>query len=615
VVQGVLAGIGPARRTSVALLACFGLLIVAGLAAIVLSTQAAEAERWVAHTLEVRRLNQALFTKVEDATLDERGYLITQDRRYFRLFQAAEADAPRLEARLRGFTADNPAVQRQIGQLHGAVAAQLGELDRTVDLLERDRPGEAIAAVRGHLLVNRLEAVRAASQAIDRGEVALLGAREALVTVRRTLLVGAVVLSLAASALLALVVIAVSRRHVAELARGRADLADEMIRREASESQLRQLQKMEAVGQLTGGIAHDFNNMLAIVIGNLDMLGRRLGDDEARRRLVDRALDGAQRAARLTQSLLAFSRQQPLSPRALDVNRTVAEMSQLLRGTLGEHIVIETVLAGGLWPALIDAAQLESAILNLAINARDAMPGGGKLTVETANAYLDEAYARADTTVTAGQYVLVALTDTGVGMSPDLAVKAYDPFVTTKPPGQGTGLGLSQVHGFVKQSGGHVKLYSEVAKGTTVKLYLPRSRADADGEAALAEPAPPEVPTGAWVLVVEDDPGVRDFTAGALRDLGYRTLEAAGAPAALAALGAHPEIELLLTDVVMPDMNGRALAEQALAQRPGLKVLFMTGYTRNAIVHNGVLDPDAQLITKPFTLAVLAAKLREALAR
>ncbi|HEY2178203.1 MAG TPA: ATP-binding protein [Caulobacteraceae bacterium] len=615
VVQGALTRIGLGRRPPLALAGGFAALIIAGIAAIVLSLQAADAERWVAHTLEVRRLNQALFTRVEDATLDERGYLITQDKRYFRLFQSDKAAAKRLEGQLKAFTADNPVVQARIAGLDRATEAQIGELDRTVALLEQNRPGEAIAAVRGHLLVNRLAIVRAASEAIDREEVSLLGARETKVMVRRALLLAAVVLSLSASMILALVVIAALRRHVAELARGRADLAEEMARRETTEGQLRQSQKMEALGQLTGGVAHDFNNVLAIVIGNLDMLGRRLVDDEPRRRLVERALEGAQRAARLTQSLLAFSRQQPLAPRSLDVNRTVAEMSQILRSALGENVVIETVLAGGLWPALIDGAQLESAILNLALNARDAMPRGGKLTVETANAYLDEAYARVDASVKAGQYVLVALTDTGVGMTPELMTRAFEPFVTTKPPGQGTGLGLSQVHGFVKQSGGHVKLYSEEGAGTTVKLYLPRSRAPADADAAMAEPPPEEVPAGAWVLVVEDDAGVRDFTASALKDIGYRTLEAANGRAALESLAAHPEIELLLTDVVMPDMNGRALAEHALERRPDLKVLFMTGYTRNAIVHNGVLDPDAMLVTKPFTLATLASKVRDALGR
>lgn len=299
-------------------------------------------------------------------------------------------------------------------------------------------------------------------------------------------------------------------------------------------------------------------------------------------------------------------------PESQDRQKRSSPRGGLLR-TLGEAVTIETVLAGGLWLALIDQSQLESALLNLAINARDAMPEGGKLTIETANAHLDESYARSDPSVKPGQYVLLALTDTGVGMSQDLIEKAFEPFFTTKERGQGTGLGLSQVHGFVKQSGGHVKIYSEVGKGTTVKLYLPRSRDQAGAETETTDPAPDRAPADTWVLVVEDETGVRDFVCGALQDLGYRTLSAERGQAALETLSARPEIQLLLTDVVMPDMNGRVVADRARALRPDLKVLFMTGYTRNAIVHNGVLDPDAQLISKPFTLSVLSSKIAEAL--
>ena len=602
-----------ARRLVLAVVASFGLLLVAGTAAFVLANQAADAESLVAHTLEVRRLNEALFAKVQDATLGERGYLITQDHRYLTQFETAKADIPQLMVRLHDLTRDNPAAHPRVENLGRAIQAQLGELDRTIGLLQRGRRNAATAAVRSHLIVNHLEDVRAANMAIEAAEVRLLAARESRVASNRALLVGAMALCLVAAMMLALFVTGAGRRYVAELRRRNAALADEIRLREASEGQLRQMHKMEALGQLTGGLAHDFNNMLAIIIGNLDMLARRLADDEARRRFVDQALEGAQRAARLTQSLLAFSRQQPLAPKPLDVNRTVAEMSRILRSTLGEHITIETVLAGGLWPALIDQSQLESAVLNLAINARDAMPEGGKLTIETANAFLDEAYARTDSSVTPGQYVLLAITDTGVGMPRDVIERAFDPFFTTKAPGQGTGLGLSQVHGFLKQSGGHVKIYSEPGGGTTIKLYLPRSRALVEVADREAEPGPEEAPAGTWVLVVEDDAGVRDFASSALRDLGYRTREAANGASALEALQAHPDVELLLTDVVMPDMSGRQLCEQALKVRPDLKVLFMTGYTRNAIVHNGVLDADARLLTKPFTLSHLASKVREAL--
>jgi signal transduction histidine kinase/CheY-like chemotaxis protein len=610
---GLDVGVPGARRIAVALVGSFGLLMAAAVAAIVLAIQAADAGLWVTHTLEVRRQNQALFAEIQDATLGERGYLITQDRRYLAQFEAAKAQVPRTKARLRTLTRDNDITRRKLIELDRAVAAQISELDRTVGLLQAGRPDEAIAAVRGHLAVNHMDEVRAASAALDGGELHLLTAREARLSASRTLMVVATTVSIFAAIILGLFVVSAGRRYIATLARRSAELANEMGRREASEAQVRHLQKMEALGQLTGGLAHDLNNMLAVVIGNLDMLGRRLAEDEARRQYVDRALEGAKRAAGLTQSLLAFSRQQPLAPKPLDVNRTVGEMSRILRSTLGEHVTIETVLAGGLWPALIDQSQLESALLNLAINARDAMPNGGKLTIETANTFLDEAYAQSDNSVTPGQYVLLALTDTGVGMAPEVIRKAFDPFFTTKRVGQGTGLGLSQVHGFIKQSNGHVKIYSEPGNGTTVKLYLPRSHSLLGAPDPAAEPALEAAPAKTWVLVVEDEPSVSEFVSGALRELGYRTHQAADGDAALEVLQDHPEIKLLLTDVVMPGMSGRQLCKEATTLQPDLKVLFMTGYTRNAIIHNGVLDPDVRLLTKPFTLAALSSKVREAL--
>ena len=385
---------------------------------------------------------------------------------------------------------------------------------------------------------------------------------------------------------------------------------------EQAQEQLRQAQKMEAVGQLTGGIAHDFNNMLAVVIGSLDLLSRRIDAEDARsRRYVDNAMEGGRRAAALTQRLLAFSRQQPLSPEAIDTNRLVSGMSDLLRHTLSGAIHLEAVLGGGLWRCHVDPNQLENAILNLAVNARDAMPDGGRLTIETQNAHLDDRYAAAHLGLAPGQYVLVAVSDTGSGMPAEVIEKAFDPFFTTKEIGKGTGLGLSQVYGFVKQSGGHVKIYSEPGEGTVVKLYLPRHHADAAFDApAAAVKASKHAAAGGeereLVLVVEDDAGVRQVTLDALHELGYRSLEADGAGEALRLLELNPDIVLLFTDIVMPDVNGRKLADEAQRRKPGLKVLFTTGYTRNAIVHNGVLDPGVQLIGKPYTLDDLALKLR-----
>jgi PAS domain S-box-containing protein len=384
-----------------------------------------------------------------------------------------------------------------------------------------------------------------------------------------------------------------------------------------AEDALRQAQKMEAVGQLTGGIAHDFNNLLAGIVGSLDLLQSRLaqgrmGDLE---RYAGAAMASASRAAALTHRLLAFSRRQPLDPRPVEANRLVAGMEDLLRRTLGPAVSLEMVLAGGLWRTLCDPVQLESALLNLCINARDAMPEGGRLTIETANAHLDDAYAAAQRDVAPGQYVAVCVTDTGVGMSPELISRVFEPFFTTKPIGQGTGLGLSMVYGFAKQSEGHVRIYSEEGQGTTVKLYLPRHRGEAEapdpGGAALE---PPRAEAGETVLVVEDEPVVRGLIVEVLGDLGYRALEAADGPSGLRLLQSRRRIDLLITDVGLPGLNGRQLADQARERRPGLRVLFVTGYAENATLAHGFLEPGMAMLTKPFAVEALMRKIRELLA-
>ena len=380
---------------------------------------------------------------------------------------------------------------------------------------------------------------------------------------------------------------------------------------------LRQSQKMETVGQLTGGIAHDFNNLLQIVSGNLDLLRQKLPADATHlRRYADRAFTGAERAATLTQRLLAFSRRQPLAPKPLDINRLVPGMSELLHRTLGETIEIEAVLAPRLWTIEADPNQLENAILNLALNARDAMPEGGKLTIETQNTHLDPSYTAQNPEVAAGQYAVICISDTGVGMDSETATKAIEPFFTTKEVGRGTGLGLSMVYGFVKQSGGHLKIYSEPGEGTTVKMYLPRligKFEDQDQDAAFGAI---EAHGEETILVCEDDEDVRAYSSEVLRELGYRVLEAPDGPAALAVLQANADVDLLFTDVVLPGgMSGAVLAKEAAKLRPGIKTLFTTGYARNAIVHHGRLDPGVNLITKPFSYADLAARVRDILDR
>jgi PAS domain S-box-containing protein len=389
---------------------------------------------------------------------------------------------------------------------------------------------------------------------------------------------------------------------------------DEVAHRFKAEEALRQAQKMEAVGQLTGGIAHDFNNMLAVVIGGLNLLQRRIAKGETDvSRYIEAAMEGANRAAGLTQRLLAFSRQQPLAPEPIQANRLVAGMTELLTRTLGEDIKIETVLSAGLWQTSADPGQLESTILNLAVNARDAMPNGGKLTIETANAHVDDDYAR-EFEISSGQYVLLCVSDTGTGMSPEVMAKAFDPFYTTKMVGKGTGLGLSQVFGFVRQTGGHVKIYSEVGHGTTVKVYLPRFYGEAPTAAPRsAQGAARSGNPGEIVMVVEDEERVRNYSVEALRELGYTVVQADSGAVALRMIEAGQDVTLLFTDVVMPEMNGRELADRAVEKLPKLKVLYTTGYTRNAVVHNGTLDPGTNFLPKPFGIDQLAAKVRSVL--
>ncbi|WP_374945008.1 PAS domain-containing protein [Sphingomonas sp.] len=390
--------------------------------------------------------------------------------------------------------------------------------------------------------------------------------------------------------------------------------ADELA---ATQEALRQAQKMEAVGQLTGGIAHDFNNLLTGVIGSLDMMQRRMAKGETDRveRYIAIAMTSANRAAALTHRLLAFSRRQPLDPRPVGANRLVTGMEELLRRTIGEAIALEIVTAGGLWQTLCDPHQLESAILNLAINARDAMPDGGHLTIETCNAHLDSAYAAQTRDVRPGQYVCICVTDTGTGMDKDTIAKVFEPFFTTKPIGQGTGLGLSMIYGFARQSEGYARIYSEVGQGTTVKLYLPRYYGEAEeadetvdgvADAPLAE-------DGEVVLVVEDEAAVRDLVVDLLGDLGYRAVEAADGPAGLKLLQSDMRVDLLVTDIGLPGLNGRQLADAARVARPDLKVLFMTGYAENATLANGFLEPGMEMITKPFAVEALATRIRDML--
>jgi signal transduction histidine kinase len=407
-----------------------------------------------------------------------------------------------------------------------------------------------------------------------------------------------------------------SQLRAAELA-----LAKEGLQRREAEDMLRQSQKMDAIGQLTGGVAHDFNNLLTIISGNLEIADRSLkswsdGTRERLARAIANAASGAQRAAMLTQRLLAFARRATLDPKITNVNQLIVGMEDFFKRSLGENVGLEIIGGAALWPVEVDPSQMEAAILNLVVNAKEAMAGRGKLTIETSNTFLDESYSQQNAAVPVGEYVEISVRDTGRGMSREVQEKAFDPFFTTKEPGQGTGLGLSQVYGFVRQSGGHVKIYSQIGKGTTVKVYLPRAlRTVAVPEEIDAAPV-----VGASgnesILVVEDETDVRSYLVETLRDLNYRVQEAPDGAAALALYDSHPfRVDLLLTDIVMPGMNGRQLAREMQSRVSTLKVLFITGYSGDAITHQGRLDPGISLLQKPLTQAVLATKIRDLLDR
>ncbi len=392
--------------------------------------------------------------------------------------------------------------------------------------------------------------------------------------------------------------------------------------RQQEEALLYQAQKMETVGQLTGGIAHDFNNLLLVIGGYLEMLQEEVAGRPTALNCVSMALAATERGAQLNRQLLAFARKQPLVPVVLDINALVREETELLRRSLGEHIEVEAVLGGGLWKAKVDKGQLQNALLNLAVNARDAMPEGGKVTIETSNAHLDRSYAAQHHDVPAGQYVLIAVSDTGQGMSPEVQARALEPFFTTKGLGQGTGLGLSMVYGFVKQSGGHLKLYSEIGHGTTVKIYLPRAHPDvvaAAGSAAAMNAGTGSSTAGfvggsETILVVEDDPEVRVYVTGALRSFGYNVIAVEDGPATLAALATIKSLDLLFTDVVLPHgMNGKQVSAVVLERFPDAAVIFTSGYTKNAIVHNGRLDDDTWLLSKPYSRQELGKTVRSLL--
>ena len=571
------------------------------------------AQGWVEHTHSVRTSLLEVLATLEDAELRERGYALSGDETFLEPFKDAQNRLYLRTEQLKRAVSDNPNQSEKAALLRSLVEAQLRALQEGLRPPQKGVLSLASGEVNANR--NRLDQARGVIASMMEEEDRLLQKREADTRSAVLLTQAGGFFALLCAGLLGWANIRDRQRQVSDLRAANSALEhalaaarDQSARREEVEAQLRQAQKMEAIGQLTGGIAHDVNNMLAIFSASLALLGRKIARGEGDTApLIDKAQEAVERTAKLTQSLLAFSRQQPLAPQVIDCNKLVANLSELLLRTLGSSLKVETVLGSGLWRVCVDPHQLESAILNLAVNARDAMPDGGTLTIETANASIDEQYARQHGEVQAGQYVLVAVTDSGEGMTPGVIAKAFDPFFTTKGPGKGTGLGLSQVFGFAKQSAGHIKIYSEVGHGTTVKLYLPRHIGEAASVAGRQ--SIPDISYTArsdvLVLVVEDEERMRDLTVEMFKELGYCVCAADNGVHALALLDANPGVALMFTDIVMPDMNGRALAEEALRRRPHLKVIFTTGFTRNAVIHQGVLDPGVNFLAKPFSIEQL----------
>ncbi len=610
---------------TVSLLVAFAILAFAGLVTVQTEQDRRQSSAWVRHTLEVESALYRLDGAIRRAESEQRGYMVTRDPSYL---MSKEALPRRLEkdlSELGSLVADSAPQAERLSKLREMLRERVDEFRQKYELMEAGRFDEAADILRGgegKRLSDRIDAM--IDQMVAHEEMLYRQRNEELTQATASLqtAIGSMIVLIAGVAGFAVLVIEKQmnalRKSRDSLKGAYNELISESTRRGSLEAQLRQSQKLEALGQLAGGIAHDFNNMLSVIVASLNILRRKLkrnegGADE----LISSALDGADRAAALTHRLLAFSRIQPVDPQPLDANALVLGMSSILHSTLGAHVDVATVLAKDLWLTRVDANELESAILNLAVNARDAMPNGGQLTIETANLEFGEDHVEENPDAKPGKYVLIAMSDTGEGMPPDVVEKAFDPFFTTKPIGKGTGLGLSQAHSFVTQSGGRIKICSKVGRGTCVKLFLPCYVKDKAIAPPTREPPPQEeFPHGKpeeIVLLVEDDESARRVTAQGIRELGYTVLEAGSGRQAIEIIRGRPDISLLITDVVMPEMDGARLAREAVFRRHALHVMFITGYSQHAFVRNGMLDPDVNLLTKPFTLAQLAKKIRAVL--
>ena len=580
------------------------LAIVIGLMAI-LGLEYRQEVGAVQHTLEVEKRLSQLLSTIQEAEASNRGFLLTGDETYLQGYETAAAQVGSQFDAVKMLVADDPEQSRVLTNLWPTIESRFALLKKSIAIRRGEGLASAVQFVQTNIGRNVMLEVRAGFTQLQKNEAELLRLRQAGA---QRLINAASITSIAGIILIVLSVAA----WIWNVRRDQHLLMAATNERMQAEAQMRQMQKIEALGQLTGGIAHDFNNMLAVVISGLSLIKRRLtaGNTDVME-LADATIDGANRAAALTSRLMAFARQQPLAPQAIDANQLIGGMRELIDRAIGETITVEIVSGSDLWPIHADPSQLENALLNLCVNARDAMPGGGKLTIETSNTAIDERLAQ-QIAMPQGQYICIRISDAGSGMTPDVLARAFDPFFTTKDLDKGTGLGLSQVHGFVKQSSGHIKIYSEPAYGTTVKIYLPRHDYPDAGEQSDTIPAataPLGTDGGQVILVVEDDARVREISVAMLREMGHTVIHADGAAAAMRQLEAHPEIVLMFTDVVMPETNGRQLADQALARWPNLKILFTTGFTRDVILKGGLLNENVNLISKPFSLDQLAAKV------
>ena len=602
----------PNKLVRIEILAGFFLLLIACGLAMLATANSARAFDLANQSLVARHAIDRLFGEIKDAETGQRGYLLTGKSDYLLPYHDALRELQQTQAQLHTLIAGTVAQRRTMSQLDALIDKKMVELEHTIQLYDTTGPASALAVVNDDQGLGLMKEIRTLVRQLDTAESDQEQARLHQYRLQQQVLLWAIMASTLVAFILAVLVVRQEERQRNELALKNAVLKEQMHQQLATEAQLRHVQKIDTLGQLTGGIAHDFNNMLAVVVGNLEIAQLRLerGASDAGK-FIHNALLGAGKASDLTKRLLAFSRRQALRPTAVDVNACVHEMSAILTRTLGENIAITLQLAEQPWPAYVDRPQLESAILNLAVNSRDAMDGQGQLSIATANMSVDEQYANQHAGAAPGEYVMVSVSDSGHGMTPEVMQRVFEPFFTTKAAGRGTGLGLSQIHGFVLQSNGHIDIESTPGVGTTIKLYLPRaplSNAQANDNRQTLVSALPHV-----VLVVEDDPDVRALAKGALEELGYTALVADGAEAAESVLRQHPEVSILLTDVVMPGPSGVSLAKAMTKRYPELRVLLMSGYPRDIIDHAQPRNDGARLLAKPFTIRELAEALRGAL--